>query len=177
MDKEIKRIVEKLELQSLWDKDFIKEEYGSDLYMSFDEGKRIRPLFNWAYYLIPQGCIFPLHKLLSDESWQFCLGGPVDLHIIKNKKIETIRIGPDIFNEEKLFYIVPKNTWFAAETAPQSKFTLVTHCVSPGWAPEDDIAGFYEEMIKLAPEHFEFVKRYSWPKDRKIYTAHDTYKS
>lgn len=176
MDEELGKIVKKLGLQKLWDKDFIKEDYGSSITAAFDGGKRVRPLFNWAYYLIPQGSIFPLHKLLSDESWQVCLGGPVDLHMVINGEIKTVRVGSNIFDEEKLLYIVPQNTWFAAEPAPQSKFSLITHCVSPGWAPEDDIAGFYDEMIKIAPKHPEFIKKYSWPKDRKIYTSHDDYK-
>ncbi len=177
MDDEIEKIVQKLGLRKLWDTDFIKEEYCSDIIIQTEDEKRYRPLFNWAYYLIPQGGIFPLHKLLSDESWQFCLGGPVDLFLINNGKIETVRIGPNIFNDEKLFYIVKKHTWVAATPTSKSKFTLITHCVSPGWSPEDDIAGYYEDMIKLAPDYPDFIKKFSWPSTRKIYTLHDIYKS
>ncbi len=171
---EMERIVQKLGLQPLWDHDYIKEDYCSDVTIPMRNG--IRPLFNWAYYLIPEGTIFPLHKLLSDESWQYCLGGPIDLFFIENGDIKTVRIGPNIFEEEQLFYVVKRNTWFAATPAQGSKYTLITHCVSPGWVPEDDIAGFYEEMIKLAPKHPDFVKKFSWPEKRKIYTAHDSYK-
>jgi predicted cupin superfamily sugar epimerase len=87
-----------------------------------------------------------------------------------------VRIGPDIFNDEKPFYIMEKNTWFAAAPAPQSKFTLITHCVSPGWVPEDDIPGYFEDMVKLSPQHSDFIKEYSWPKNRKEYVQHDDYK-
>ena len=176
MQSEIDNIVKKLGLQKLWDKDFIKEDYCSDIVMQFDEGKRSRPLFNWAYYMILHGGIFPLHKLLSDESWQYCLGGAIDLFILKNGDIETVRVGPDIFNDEKLFYVVEKNTWFAAAPVPNCKYSLVTHCVSPGWSAADDIGGFHEDMIKLAPKHPDFIKKYSWPDSRKIYTEHDYYK-
>lgn len=177
MDKEITAIVKKLDLQKLWEKDFIKEDYCSKITVPSEHSAESRPLFNWAYYLIPQGCIFPLHKLLSDESWQYGLGGAVDLFLIKNGEIETVRIGPNIFENEQLFFIVEKNTWFAATPAPQSKFTLVTHCVSPGWVPQDDIAGYYDEMIQLAPKHPEFIKKFSWPNDRKAYVLHDSYKT
>lgn len=176
MDNEIWKIVEKLHLQKLWDKDFIKEDYCSDITIQTENSKQSRPLFNWAYYLIPQGCIFYLHMLLSDESWQFCLGGALDLFIVENGDIEQVRIGPDIFNEEKLFHVVKKGTWFAATPAPSSKFTLITHCVSPGWVPEDDIPGYYENMIKLAPKHVDFIKKFSWPKNRRPYVEHDSYK-
>ena len=88
MDAELKKIIDKLGLQKLWDEDFIKEDYCSDITVHLEENKP-RPLFNWAYYLIPQGCIFPLHKLLSDESGQYCLGGPVDLFMIKSAKQYT----------------------------------------------------------------------------------------
>ena len=175
MNEEIKKIVDTLGLQRLWESDFIKEEYCSNITIQVHE-KNSRPLFNWAYYLIPKGCIFPLHKLLSDESWQYCLGGPVDLFMIKDQAIQTIRIGPDIFNNEHLFYIVEKNTWFAATPAPHSEYSLITHCVSPGWVPEDDIPGYYTDMIKLASQYPEFVKKYSWPKERQAYVQHDSYK-
>lgn len=172
---EIKKIVDKLGLQKLWDDDFIKEDYGSNITVQL-EPTRARPLFNWAYYLIPEGSIFPLHKLLSDESWQYCLGGPIDLYLIKNNKIEVVRVGPSIFDGEQLLHIVERETWFAASPAPGSGYTLITHCVSPGWVPEDDIPGYYDEMIKLAPEYSDFVKRYSWPKNRKAYVMHESYK-
>lgn len=172
----MEKIVEKLGLQNLWGEDFIKEDYCSDVAIQVGDSKKSRPLFNWAYYLIPQGCIFPLHTLLSDESWQFCLGGPVDLFLINDGEVETVRVGPSILEDEKLFYIVKKNTWFAATPAPKSKFTLITHCVSPGWVPEDDLPGYYEEMIKLAPKHPDFVKKYCWPKNRTAYVMHDSYK-
>lgn len=175
MDQEIQKIIEKLGLQKLWDNDFIKEDYCSDIFIEIKADKP-RPLFNWAYYLIPNGCIFPLHKLLSDESWQYCLGGPIDLYLINKGNIEIVRIGPDIFKDEKLFYIVKKNTWFAATPAPHSKFTLITHCVSPGWVPEDDIPGYYNDMIKLAPAHPNFIKKYSWPDCRSAFTQHSDYK-
>jgi len=177
VDIEIKKIVDRLGLQKLWNEDFIKEDYCSDVIIQTREPKRSRPLFNWAYYLIPQGCIFPLHKLLSDESWQYCLGGPIDLFLMENGDIKKIRIGPDIFKAEELFFIVKKDTWFAATPAPHSKFTLITHCVSPGWVPEDDIPGYYEDMIKLAPSHSDFIEKYSWPKNRSAYVMHDSYKS
>lgn len=168
-------IVEKLGLKKLWDEDFIKEGYCSDL--TFVSSNNIsRPLFNWAYYLIPKGCIFPLHKLLSDESWQYCLGGAIDLYLIKNGEIEKVRVGPEIFNKEELLYIVRRETWFAATPAPNCEFSLITHCVSPGWVPEDDIPGYYEEMIQLIPKHEAFVKKFSWPKHRKSYIMHNDYK-
>jgi uncharacterized protein len=175
MNYEIEKVVAKLGLKKLWDNDYVKEDYCSDVIIQINDKKRV--LFNWAYYLIPQGCIFPLHKLLSDESWHYCLGGPIDLFLLQKEVIHTIRVGPNIFKNEQLFYIVKKNTWFAAKPAPNVKFSLISHCVSPGWDPEDDIAGFYAKMIKMFPKHHKFIKKYCWPADRKVYTFHESYKS
>lgn len=171
----MQEVIDQLKLNTLWDDDYIKEDYNSNILIDLENPKRRRPLFNWCYYLIPKGSIFPLHKLLSDESWHYCLGGPVDLFLIKNGNIETVRIGPNIFNAEKLFFIVPNNTWFAATPALESDYTLVTHCVSPGWHPEDDIPGKYDEMIRILPDEPEFVKKYSWPQIREDYTNHKEY--
>ncbi len=175
MDNQIQKIINKLGLKKLWDNDYVKEDYCSDSFIELEANKS-RPLFNWAYYLIPNGCIFPLHKLLSDESWQYCLGGSIDLYLIEDGDIKTIRVGPDIFNGDQLFCIVKKNTWFAATPAPNSEFTLITHCVSPGWVPEDDIPGYYDDMIKLAPDHPGFIKKFSWPDKRSPFTKHNDYK-
>lgn len=177
MDSEIEAVIKKLGLQKLWDQDFLKEGYCSKILIQPEHSPEKRPLFNWAYYLIPQGCVFPLHKLLSDESWQYCLGGPIDLFLIENEEIKKVRVGPDIFSDQQIFYIVEKNTWFAATPAPESKFTLVSHCVSPGWIPQDDIAGYYDEMIALAPKHVEFIKKFSWPKSKETRPSHEAYKT
>lgn len=177
MDKEIQMIITKLGLTKLWDNDYIKECYSSDISIELENPKRSRPLFNWAYYLFPQGCIFPLHKLLSDESWQVCLGGAVDLFLIHDHDVETIRVGSNLEEGELPFYVVKNNTWFAATPAPNSKYSLISHCVSPGWNPEDDIPGYYNEMIKLLPSNPDFVKKFSWPESRKEYTKHTDYKS
>lgn len=177
MNKEMKAIINKLGLVKLWNDDYIQEYYSSESVIDVDSSGNTRPLYNWAYYLIPEGSIFPLHKLLSDESWQYCLGGPIDLYLLENGKINTVRIGPNIFDNEKILYIVKKNTWFAAEPAAGSKYSLITHCVSPGWMPEDDIAGFYDEMIQLIPENSTFIKKFAWPKDREVYSNHDLYKN
>lgn len=177
MNKSIDDIVKKLNLKPLWEKDYIKEDYCSSELINVDRNGKIeqRALFNWAYYLIPEGCIFPFHKLLSDESWQFCSGGPLDLYVIDNGNIKNIKLGPNLFEGELHFHVIQKQTWFAATPSPGSGYTLVTHCVSPGWHPNDDIAGYYDEMIKLAPHQANFIKKFSWPDERKTYQNHPDY--
>lgn len=160
MDEEVKNIIEKIGLVELINGHYIKEDYCSESLLWKD-----LPLFNWAYYLIQEGQIFPLHKLLSEESWQICLGGPVDLFLLNEGEIETVRIGKDLFQDERLLYIVKKETWFAVKPAHGTKYSLITHCVSPGWTPERDIPGYYDEMIKLLPSNPEFVREYSWPEN------------
>ena len=167
---EIDYLVKKLKLKKLWSNDYLAEFYWSPYKTApphipekFETEHR---LSDWAYYLIPEGSLCPFHMLYSDESWQFCAGGPLELIIIDGKdKIKTVTIGDNFYEDQEFIYVVPGNTWFAARCKPGSKYTLITHNVCPGFQKRDEFEGYYEEMIKLIPSHPKLAQELSWPKD------------
>lgn len=165
---DINFLIKKLKLKGYWSKDFLHEFYTSEVSLPkealSDEYNGNRKLFNWAYYLMPKGCICPFHKLYSEESWQFCVGGPMKLMIIEEKnKITEVIIGPDFRKKQNFIYIIPKNKWFAAFPLRGVEYTLITHCVSPGWVKQDDIPGYHEDIIKMIPNHKTLANKLSWP--------------
>jgi uncharacterized protein len=167
----INKLVEKLNLKPLWSKDYLVEFYRSEQMLpreiigeNFDGD---RPIFNWAYYLLPEDVICPFHLHLADESWQLCLGGPLELFIIypQDGQLEKIVIGEDILGGQKLIYITPKNVWFAAKTARGAGYTLITHMVAPAFFPQDKIKGYYDDLVKKFPQHEKLIREFAWPQE------------
>lgn len=167
---EIEFYKRKLNLQKLWSHDLLNEFYNSPIMLSKDSLPSTfqgpRQLFDFAYYLLPNTTFCPFHKLSSEESWQFCAGGPLDLFIIEGiDQVRKITIGNDLTKDQSFIHIVPSETWFGAKCSPGTKFTLITHCVSPGFDKNDEKEGYYEEMIRLIPSHSDLVTELSWPRD------------
>ena len=162
-------VIKKFNLKPLWSHDYLVEFYcSSEILPNNIIGSKFdgdRPLFNWAYYLLPEQAICPFHLHLADESWQYCLGGPLELFIIypDNGKLERCIIGPEIFNNQNFIHITQRNVWFAAKTLKGAEYTLITHLVSPGFFPQDKIKGYYEDLVALFPQHQELIRELAWP--------------
>lgn len=168
---EMDYLIKKLNLKPLWSKDFLVEFYRSEMILDRsvigEEFDGNRPIFNWAYYLLPEDVICPFHMQIADESWQFCLGGPLELILIQDidGRLEKVRIGSDINQNEQFIYIVPRNVWMAAKTVPGAKYTLITHLVSPAFFPQDNIRGYYDVLVKKFPQHEELIHEFAWPRN------------
>lgn len=166
----IKELVKKFNLKPLWSEDYLIEFYRSEVSLPRkvigNEFDGDRPIFNWAYYLLPEGVICPFHLHLADESWQYCLGGPLDLFLIhSNGKLEKIRIGNDINKDQQFIHIVPRDVWMAAQTIPKAGYTLITHLVSPAFFPQDNTKGYYDILVEKFPQHESLIREFAWPKN------------
>ncbi len=94
------------------------------------------------YYLLEQGDFSAFHKIKSDECWHYYAGNTLLIHVLhNNKNYECVQLGADIDKDETLQYVVPANTWFAAECAANSRFVVSGCTVAPGF----DFADF--EMV------------------------------
>lgn len=167
--REVKYLVEKLDLKKLWTDDYLSQFYWSSYGVSSgdlpDQFHCEYKLCNWAYYLLPSTTVCPFHMLNADESWQFCAGGPLELFIIHGlDEVEKVIVGPDFMRDHSFIHIVPGGKWFAARCAEDSPYTLITHCVFPSFDKRDEFEGYYEDMIKLIPSYPGLVKQLSWPR-------------
>ncbi len=165
----INQLIDHFKLKPLWSQDYLIEFYSSKEILprtvighNFDGD---RPIFNWAYYLLPEDVICPFHLHLADESWQYCLGGPLELLLIhpEDGRLERILIGNDIINGEHFIHIVPKNVWFAARTTKGAEYTLITHLVSPAFFPQDKVKGYFDKLMRIFPQHEKLLKEFCWP--------------
>lgn len=166
----IKELVKQLKLKPHWSGDYLVEFYRSELMLPQklvgDQFDGDRPAFNWAYYLLPEGVICPFHLHLADESWQYCLGGPLELYeIYSNGQLEKTIIGADIHKDHQFIHIVPKDVWMAAKTTSGAGYTLITHLVSPAFFPQDNTKGYYELLIRKFPQHKDLLQEFAWPRN------------
>lgn len=136
-------------------KPLIKNDYLKEIYIS-EKGHS-----SWAYYLLREGDIFPFHKILSDGSWQYCAGGPLNLMVINKKnELNGFRIGPNWDQGHAFLHVVAPGEWFAATPAKGSQFTLISHCIAPQYKYSEDFCGYYEEISKLIPNDLDIAKRF-----------------
>lgn len=119
-----------------------------------------RPISTAIFYLLQKGDFSSFHKIKSDECWHFYLGGTLYIHILKNNGEHLLeKLGTGIRNGEKLQYIVPAETWFAAEPAPGAAFTLTGCTVAPGFDFIDLDMGKKSYLLSVYPQHAEVIER------------------
>ncbi len=166
----IEELVAFFNLKPLWTKDYIGEFYYSkdilpqSVLPSKYDGER--PLYNCAYYLVPEGNMCPLHEMWADETWQYCLGGPLELiWIDPNGNEKMTVIGPDIRNGQKPLEIVPRGHWFGATPKKGSKYSLITHVVAPAFFHQDERKVHLDELLERFPNASKLIQEYAWPKE------------
>mgnify|MGYP002783683803 CR=1 FL=1 len=117
------------------------------------------------YFLLRSEDISAFHRIKSDELWYYHAGSMVEIYLLNEKGLETVKLGPDIENGEVFQAIVPKETWFAAKVKEQNTFTLVSCAVAPGFDFADFELAKKDELLKLFPEEKEIVERMSIKQD------------
>lgn len=114
------------------------------------------------YFLLPEGKKSNLHRIASDESWHFYLGGPLTLvQISPTGKVETILLGQDVRSGQKVAHVVPAGYWFGAYPAKGSRFSFVGCTVAPGFDFADFEMGDSATLLKFKefPEAKEVIER------------------
>ena len=85
------------------------------------------------YYLLEKGDFSCFHRIKSDEIWHHYAGGVIHIYLLENNKIKLLKLGMDLESGEQPVCVVPRNTWFAAEPAPDTEYTLAGCTVAPGF--------------------------------------------
>ena len=85
------------------------------------------------YYLLEKGRRSHWHRVIdAAEIWHYYAGSPLLLHLSQDgKTVETVKLGPAIFDGERPQAIAPADCWQAAESL--GDFTLVGCTVAPGF--------------------------------------------
>lgn len=106
------------------------------------------------YYLLEEHDFSAFHRIKSDEIWHFYTGtSAVEIFYIERRRLKSQKLGNDFDKEELFQFVLPGNTWFAAQLTDKSGYALVGCTVSPGFNFED-----YELADKTLAANFPEYK-------------------
>jgi len=119
-----------------------------------------RSLATSIYYLLAADEISAVHRLRSDEIWNFYEGSPLVLVILRDpSEAEEIRLGRGAARGEVLQAVVPAGCWFGAYVLEPNSFSLVGCSLAPGFEFADFELGRRQELLSLFPRHRELIEK------------------
>jgi predicted cupin superfamily sugar epimerase len=108
------------------------------------------------YFLLPQGSKSSWHRIQSDETWHFYLGGSMSiLQLSLEGQFTATRLGSNILDGETLQYTVPAGYWFGAIPDPETSYSFVGCTVAPGF----DFSEFTLADIDVLIEQFPHARQ------------------
>lgn len=165
MHSKAKKYIEKLELIRHPEGGYFKEVYRSKETLSKECLNELyigeRNTSTSIYFLLEGENKSHFHKLLSDEIWHFYDGSSAAIYLLKDGRKEIKKIGLNLDDEEYPQVLIPKNTWFAAETLQKNSFILVGCTVSPGFDFQDFKLAGKDELLKDYPSESELIERFT----------------
>ncbi|MBN2102883.1 cupin domain-containing protein [bacterium] len=119
-----------------------------------------RKTYTSIYFLLESHQISRLHRLKSDELWNFYSGSPIRIHVIRPDGTHEERIlGPDPENGEAFQYCVPSGCWFGSLVSEPQSYALAGCFVAPGFDFQDFELGSRESLIHTFPEHKTIIQK------------------
>jgi len=155
--------VKKLDLEAHPEGGFYREAYRSDEEIP---AKALPPRFKGnrsfstaIYYLLGEGDFSTFHRILSDETWHFYAGEPLQLLVIKPSgelQKNTLGIGE---SQQTPQFTVQAGDWFAAKST--GAYTLCGCTVAPGFDFNDFVLGDAAQLKNEFPQHREIIDAFS----------------
>ena len=167
MNEQAKYWIEKLDLRQHPEGGFFVESYKSEKYVNSPEYDGPRHACTAIYYLLLGDQFSSFHRIKSDEIWHFYAGSSLALHIIEgqgnNSKLDEIRLGSNINNNETFQAIIKSGCWFAASLNDHNSYCLVGCTVSPGFDYRDWELGESQKLNGLYPQYRSIIEKYTRP--------------
>ena len=156
--------IEKLQLEPHPEGGYFKETYRS--------GTRIPPQClpekysgdrNSAtsiYFLLDRFQFSSFHILKSDELWFYQYGDAVQIYMLNDQDgLQTITLGPDPDQQQRLQVIIPAGTAFGADVINNSSFSLMGCVVTPGFTFNDFELLSRDFLLNKYPRHKDLIIR------------------
>lgn len=156
--------IDGLGLQAHPEGGFFKEIFRSDLIL---EGAPLptshggaRSAVTSIYYLLENGQLSLLHRLKSDEVWNFHAGGPLTLHAFNSQTgYRSLKLGLDLCQGQHPQAVFQAGDWFGATVDETTPYTLVGCCVAPGFDYRDFELADPTTLIHTFPDHADLIRR------------------
>ena len=114
------------------------------------------------YYLLTDeyDCFSALHKLLTDEVFHFYLGDPIKMLLLHpNGESETIILGQDLFEGQKIQFVVPRGVWPGSYLLPGGKYGLMGTTMAPAYHQDDFLLGDQDSLLKEYPHEKKLIQQ------------------
>ena len=133
-----KDYIDYLQLQSHPEGGYYSETYRSNKTFSPEGFSGLRAYCTSIYFLLEKGQSSALHRIKSDEIWNFHAGGTLEIIEIDEQGNEVVTpLGLDLIQGERPQHVVKAGRWFGAHPAKETEFVLVGCQVSPGFDYRD----------------------------------------
>lgn len=163
-----REVIKKLGMRPIPEGGMCAEYLGSQQKVDTPAGQR--RLYSTIYYLLEKEQRSAFHKLKSDEIWAYHAGAPFTIYIIKDRKVEQKKLGPNLLLGQEPQMLIPAGTVFGAKT--DGDFGLCTCFTSPGFNDRDlslisaeqlesliDNPHDYEWLTVLSDDSIEWLSR------------------
>lgn len=112
------------------------------------------------YYLLTKDTFSAFHTLLSDETYHFYLGDPVELiELHESGECTSTILGQDLLAGQKVQHTVSKGTWQASYLRAGGNFALMGCTLAPSFEQSDFINGNWETLLRKHPKHHQLIMR------------------
>ena len=149
--------IHQLGLESHPEGGYFAEFYRSAETVSTSRGQR--PAGTSIYFLLRRPDFSAFHRLQSDEVWHFYAGSPLTIWVIDAAGgLSVLRLGTDLLQGQSPQALVPKHTWFAAQS---EACTLVGCTMAPGFDYADFELAQRDELAEQYPQHSGLIERFT----------------
>lgn len=122
-----------------------------------------RPLYTSIYFLLRSEDISHLHRLKSDELWNYHAGSPLTVHMISPEgEYVTKKLGLNIAAGEQPQILVPRGYIFGSTVDEAHSFSLVGCVVAPGFDYEDFELFHKAELHESYPHLYDVIQKLAY---------------
>ena len=112
------------------------------------------------YFLLTPDCFSAIHRITSDEVFHFYIGDPVMMLMLHdNGKSETVILGNEIEEGQKVQHVVPAGVWQGSCLVDGGKWALLGTTVAPAFDFSDFELGKKEKLIERYPAQAKLIER------------------
>ncbi|HNQ42909.1 MAG TPA: cupin domain-containing protein [Candidatus Cloacimonadota bacterium] len=126
-------------------------------------GKLIHPsrsVGSSILYLLPSHEVCAWHRIACDEMWHYYYGSPLIMHLLNNVAgLVEIELGVDLEAKQLPQMIIPRGTWFAAETLYEDSYSYCGCTLWPSFSYADFELAEEHKLLDEFPQYSELIKR------------------
>lgn len=124
------------------------------------DGRR-RPAGTNIFFLLVGGDFSALHRLRSDEAWDFLAGDAVELLLLDpapENSGRRVRLGPDPAAGDEPRANVPAGRWQGARLLAPGGWALLGCTMEPGWHDDDFELGERASLLRTHPQFSDDIR-------------------